>query len=112
MQKKIIFAISSYNKKYYFEPITQSLPLDIKNEIKKIGSRTVYKVNGIFLIGFYENGDLYLELRANENDFDYDEIGAGLEIEKIKKEQKELINSLQIWYRIFVKKDWRNEIES
>lgn len=102
MNKTIIFAISSFNKKYYFSEITEKLPFDIKEEIKLMGFYFVEKVSGIFNIGFYDDGTFFIQTTSNENDFEYDEIGAQLEIEKIKREKKELINSLQIWYKLFL----------
>lgn len=103
MAKEVLFAISSYNEKYYFNPISESLPKDIKLEIKKLGAYFVTKLRGTFLLGFYEDGDVFIECSALENDFDYDDIGAKLEIERFKKEKKELISSLSIWYKIFLK---------
>ncbi|MDE6357584.1 MAG: hypothetical protein K2L15_03230 [Eubacteriales bacterium] len=112
MEKEVLFAISSYNEKYYFNPITESLPKDIKLEIKKIGVYFVTKLKGTFSIGFYEDGNVFIECSALENDFDYDDIGAKLEIERIKKEKKELISSLIIWYKIFLEIRKGKQIES
>lgn len=101
MDKDIIFGVSSYNKKYYFNPIVYGLPIDIKNEIKEIGIYFVNKVNGIFTIGFYEDGRFFIDYSFLEDDFNCDEIGARLEIKKIKKDKKELISSLNLWYKVF-----------
>lgn len=104
MDKKIIFAASSYNKKYFFDEISESLPLDIKNIIKEIGLYFVNKVGGIFSIGFYDDNDFFIDYRFSEDDFLCDEIGAKLEIEKIKRDNKDLISALILWYKIFNKK--------
>lgn len=105
MKKEVIFAVSSYNEKYFFSPITKNLPLEIKKDIKKIGIYFVSKISGIFTTGFYENGDFFIDYKFLETDFDYDEIGAKLEIEKIKREKKQLISSLMLWYKILKKID-------
>lgn len=102
LDKTIIFAISSFNKKYYFDELTSKLPESIKKEIKAIGSYIAEKVNGIFNLGFYEDGSLFIQVTPDENYFEYDEIGASLEVEKVKREEKELINSLQIWYKLLI----------
>lgn len=101
MDKKVIFGASSYNQKFYFADITNTLPLDIKNTIKEIGVYFVNKVGGIFTLGFYEDNSLFIDYSFAEDDFLCDEIGAKLEIEKIKRENKELISSLVLWYKVF-----------
>lgn len=103
MDKKIIFATSSYNQKYFFDEITENLPTDIKNNIKQIGIYFVNKVGGIFSLGFYKDNSLFIDYSFSEDDFLCDEIGAKLEIEKIKRENKDLISSLTLWYKLFNK---------
>lgn len=101
MEKRVIFGASSYNEKFYFDDIAKTLPQDIKNDIKIIGINFVNKVGGIFTIGFYEDNSLFIDYSFYEDDFLCDEIGAKLEIEKIKRENKELISSLTLWYKLF-----------
>ena len=103
MEKHILFATSSYNQKYYFNPIAESLPTDIKNSIKQIGIYFVNKVNGIFTLGFYDDGSFFIDYSFLEDDFLCDEIGAKLEVEKIKRENKDLISSLTLWYKVLNK---------
>ncbi len=103
MDKKVIFATSSYNQKYFFDAISESLPKDIKNKIKEIGIYFVNKVGGIFSLGFYSDNSLFIDYSFSEDDFLFDEIGAKLEIEKIKRENKELISSLTLWYKVYNK---------
>ena len=103
MNKNVIFATSSYNQKFYFDKITDSLPIDIKNSIKEIGIYFVNKVGGIFSLGFYDDNSFFIDYSFSEDDFLCDEIGAKLEIEKIKRENKELIYSLILWYKLFNK---------
>lgn len=100
MKRIIIFGASRYTEKYYFDPITDNLPYQIKKEIKEIGVYFVNKISGIFNIGFYEDGTFFMEHSFIEEDFECDEIGAKLEIEKIKKDKKELISSLILWGKI------------
>lgn len=101
MDKLTIFAISSYNKNYFFDEKCTTLPNNIKSEIKLIGKYFVNKVGGNFMLSFYENCNISLEYSFLDNDFNFDEIGAKLEIKKIKSENKKLFNELTLWYKIF-----------
>lgn len=105
MEKKVIFSASYYTQKYYSNPEFDGLPIAVRNELKMICISLAEKLHGIFIIGFYENGDLYFEARAEENDYDFDEIGAPLEIKKIEKEKSQLLHKLRLWYRIFITSD-------
>jgi hypothetical protein len=56
------------------------------------------KLSGIFAVGFYEDGSVFLNSTADESDFGYDEIGAKLEISRLEREEKELFKSLALCY--------------
>lgn len=103
LDKIIICTASCYNKKYYFNPELNRLPEKIKKELKVISICLAEKLHGIFTIGFYSDSSIFIESTADELDCNYDEIGSMLEIEKLKKEEKELLNSLQSWYKIYLK---------
>ncbi|MCI8804704.1 MAG: hypothetical protein HFE59_02205 [Clostridiales bacterium] len=101
MKKIVLSAASCYNKKYYINPnMEKNLPSQIKDEIKALVASMAEKLHCIFTLGFYENGNIYIETSSVENDFDFDEIGAKLETEKIKKEKAELLNSLNLWFKV------------
>ena len=69
------------------------------------------KLHGIFTMGFYENGEIFFEVRSEESDYDFDEIGVPLEIKKIESEKKELLKALKLWYKIFMTKEGQTIIE-
>lgn len=79
----------------------KKLPTQIKEEIKALVASMAEKLHCVFTLGFYENGSVYIETVSDEADFDFDEIGAGLETERIKREKAELLESLSIWYKIY-----------
>lgn len=62
-------------------------------------------MGGIFLIAFEEDGTLILETEYEENDYAYDEIGSGLLIGEVKRRKAELLESLNLYYRIFILKE-------
>ena len=52
-------------------------------------------------MGFDEAGELYFETVRREDDFDFDEIGAGLEIGALRREKKKLLRALELWYAVY-----------
>jgi hypothetical protein len=63
------------------------------------------EVGGIFTIVFEEDGSVSLETNADEDDITYDEISSGLLIGEIRRKRQELFESLQLYYRVFIKKE-------
>ena len=49
---------------------------------------------------FDEDGKLLLETSADEGDLLYDEIGSVLEIKKLQNEKRELMEALEMFYRV------------
>lgn len=102
--KDVIFATSSYKEKFYFSPKADTLPENIKNEIKEIGILLVNKVGGVLSLGFY-NDDAEMFIDYDYDDVFCDDIGAKLEIEKLKREKREFFENLSNWYKIFILKN-------
>lgn len=102
MKKIVLNAASCYNKKYYLNPDMKKLPEQIKQEIKAVTASMAEKLHCIFIMGFYEDGRVYIEASGAENDFDFDEIGAGLEAERIRREKHELLEALQMWFKVYL----------
>jgi len=103
-EKIVIAAASIYKEKYFVNPDFEKIPKEVLNDVKEICVRLSAKLHCIFTIGFYSDGQLYFESTADENDYIYDEIGAKLEIDKLIREDKKLITSLELWYKIFILK--------
>ena len=58
-------------------------------------------VGGILEILFDEDGNLQLITQAEEDDFFYDEIGAGLKIKQLQNTKKDLFEALELYYKVF-----------
>ena len=43
-----------------------------------------------------------LETMADENDFYYDEVSSGLLVKEIRKKRQDLLESLAMYYRVFI----------
>ena len=63
------------------------------------------EVGGIFTFVFEEDGSLTMETDAEEDDIYYDEISSGLLIREIRRNKQELLESLSLYYRVFVLKE-------
>lgn len=101
MEKTALASASSYNQKYYLNPEFDNLPINIKTELKRICVPLAEKLHCIFTIGFYTNGEIYIETQAYETDINYDEIGSQLEIKNLQKHEQKLFKSLELWYIIY-----------
>ena len=91
---------SREKQKYFFEPAFNEIPQAVKDEIRNICILMAERLGCTFLMSFEETGDLVFEIIKNEGDFDFDDIGAELEIKSLKSEKKELIKALKLWYVI------------
>lgn len=105
MAKKILAAANNQEQKYFLEQAFQFLPDTIQKDLKRICIYMAEKLNCTFLVGFEENGDVYFETVRHEGDFDFDEIGAELEIKRLQKEELELFRAMELWYVIFCTKE-------
>ena len=100
MEKKVLAGASKEKQKYFFEPAFNEIPQAVKDEIRNICILMAERLGCTFLMSFEETGDLVFEIIKNEGDFDFDDIGAELEIKSLKSEKKELIKALKLWYVI------------
>ena len=105
-EKRIVLCgANAYEKKYYFNKLFDRMPESIKDELHIICVLFTEEVGGIFTIVFEEDGSLSLETNAEEDDIYYDEISSGLLIGEIRRKRSELLESLSLYYRIFILKE-------
>ena len=95
MEKKVLAGASREKQKYFFEPAFKEIPQAVKDDIRNICILMAERLGCTFLMSFEETGDLVFEIIKNEGDFDFDDIGAELEIKSLKSEKKELIKALK-----------------
>ncbi|MCL2618660.1 MAG: DUF6145 family protein [Defluviitaleaceae bacterium] len=99
--KTVLAAASVYKAKYYINPDFASLPPAVKNDIKALCIGTAQRLHCVFMVGFYDDGSVFFEAQAQEDDFVYDEIGAPPEVKRLTAEHKELIAALQLYLKVF-----------
>jgi hypothetical protein len=101
----VLCGANAYEQKYYFNKDFDKIPQSIKDELRVICVLFTQEVGGIFTIVFEEDGSVSLETNADEDDITYDEISSGLLIGEIRRKRQELFESLQLYYRVFIKKE-------
>ena len=57
-------------------------------------------VGGILTLYFDEDGCLQFQTSCEESDYFYDEIGSVLKIKQYQNEKRELMEALELYYRI------------
>jgi len=100
-ERVVLCGANAYEQKYYFNEDFKGLPSHIQDELKILCVLFTEDVGGILTLVFNQEGELFLEVQAEENDFFYDEIGSELKIRQIQKEKAELLQSLTLYYKVF-----------
>ena len=98
----VLCGASAYEKKYYLNEDFKALPQQIQDELKIMCVLFTEDIGGVLTLVFDEEGNLLLEVSANEGDLLYDDIGSELKIRQIRKEKAELLQSLELYYKVFV----------
>lgn len=100
--------VKRISEKYYLNENFNGLPQTIRDELKIMCVLYTEDVGGILELVFDEDGNLDFRTSCKENDFFYDEIGSVLKIKQYRNERRELLESIETYYRIvFWEKDSR-----
>ena len=97
----VLCGANSYEEKYYLNPKFDSLPSQVKDELKIMCVLFAEEAGGILTLEYLADGSLVFRTRADDYDFYYDEIEAGLAVKKLQKEKQELLEALELYYRTF-----------
>jgi len=100
-ERVVLCGANSYEEKYYFNEDFQALPEGIKNELKIMCVLFTNEIGGVLTLEYEEDGTLCFQVTSAEDDFFFDEIGSELKIRKLQKEKEELLQSLELFYRVF-----------
>jgi len=99
--KIVLCGASAYEQKYYFNQDFSSLPEAVKQELQIMCVLYTEDIGGILTLEFDEGGNLQFKTEALDADAMYDEIGSVLKIKQLQEEKKELLESLEMYYRVF-----------
>jgi len=97
----VLCGSSAYEQKYYLNENFEGLPQAIKDELKIMCVLFTEDVGGILTLMFEEDGTLVFQTEAEEGDLLYDEIGSVLLVKKLQQEKQELMESLELYFKVF-----------
>ncbi len=98
----VLCGANAYEQKYYFNPDFSKLPQSIQDELHIICVLFTEDAGGVFTISFADDGEVLLETEAAEEDILYDEINSRMLIGELQKKRRELWQSLQLFYKMFI----------
>lgn len=100
-ERVVLCGASAYEQKYYLNELFRKLPEQIQDELKIMCVLFTEDVGGVLTLVFDEEGTLLLEVSSEEGDFFFDEIGSELKVRQIQRERAELLQALEMYYRVF-----------
>ncbi|HKM22723.1 MAG TPA: DUF6145 family protein [Lachnospiraceae bacterium] len=104
-ERTVLCGANAYEHKYYFNEQFNGLPDSIKEEIHMICVLFTEEVGGIFTMVYDEDGELTFEVMADPGDLLYDEVGSALLVKEIQRKRQELLESLSLFYKVFILKE-------
>ena len=100
-EKMVLCASNAYEKKYYLNDQFSNLPERVKQELQIMCVLFTEEVGGILILEFQEDGSLRIVTEADEGDLLYDDIGCGLKVKQMQLDKRELLESLEMYYKVF-----------
>lgn len=97
----VLCAASAYDEKYYLNPDFMGLPETVKEELQIMCVMYTAQVGGILTLEYEEDGTLLLNVTYDEGDLLFDEIGSVLKIKQIQNEKQDLLEALELYYKVF-----------
>ena len=111
-QDNVILCVSSkYEEKYYLNPEFEGLPQGIKDELQAMCVLFTEDIGGILTLEFDDDANLQFVTMSDENDILYDEIGSVLKIKQLRNTRQELLESLEMYYKIIFLGQSIDEVE-
>ena len=96
----VLCGANSYTQKYYLGEQFAMLPEQIKEELQIMCVLFTEDIGGILTMEFVPDGSLEFKVQVDDHDYLFDEIGSGLKIRQFQREKRELLESLELYYRV------------
>lgn len=100
-ERVVLCGSSAYERKYYLNEDFNGLPEQVKQELQIMCVLYTEEVGGILTLVYDDDGNLELEVTSDEGDLLFDEIGSVLKIKEIQQTKRELLEALEIYYKVF-----------
>lgn len=100
-EKVVLCGSNAYEKKFWLNDDFKMLPEQIKQELKIMCVLFTEDIGGILTLEFEEDGTLVFKVDSEESDYLYDEIGSILKIKQLQREKAELLEALELYYKVF-----------
>lgn len=100
MENIVLCGANSYEQKYYFNEEFRALPEEIRKELQIMCVLFTEDVGGILTLEFEADGTLEFKVTAAESDYLFDEIGSALKIKQYQLEKRELLEALELYYKV------------
>lgn len=97
----VLCGANSYEEKYFLNQDFAALPDHIKEELQIMCVLYTADVGGVLTLAFEEDGSLTFNVQQDEADFMFDEIGSQLKIKELQTTKRELLQSLELYYKVF-----------
>lgn len=101
----VLCGSNAYEKKYYFNNVFKALPDSVKDELQIMCVTFTEEVGGIIILKFDKDGSLSISTQYAEEDLLYDEIGCGLKVREIQMSKRDLMESLETYYKVLIMKE-------
>ena len=98
----VLCGANSYVEKYYFNEEFSKLPEQVKEELQIMCVMFTEDVGGVLTLEFTPEGELQFKVACDETDYRVDEIGSALKIKQYQMEKRELLEALELYYRVFI----------
>ena len=98
----VLCGSSAYEQKFYLNSAFDRLPGVIKDELKIMCVLFTEEVGGIITLEYEPDGTLIFKTESDDGDLLYDDIACGLMIKKLQYEKRELLEELELYYKVVV----------
>ena len=96
----VLCGANSYEQKYYFHQDFSSHPEGIQKELQVMCVLFTEDVGGVLTLEYDAAGSLEFKVAVEDQDYLFDEIGSELKIRRYQKEKRELLESLELYYKV------------
>lgn len=96
----VLCGANSYEQKYYLNEEFNNLPEGIRQELHIMCVLYTEDVGGILTLEYDEDGNLDFQVTAAEDDYLFDEIGSVLKVKQYQMEKRELMEALELYYKL------------